>query len=215
MGNDTAIFDQVFAGIPDEALASTVISLVISFLFIAFFSYRLLKLEIVFSGISLGFSVGHDVIGAAIGDSIEGFNVSVVLGIICAILFALLAVKVYKALIYLCGGMIGASIGLMFPMLVLEAFIDSAIIPIIVGIVCAIALAVPFAKLFYKKIFKPLYIITASLVGMIYASMLVAYLILGDDASVLAVSAIIGLILAIPAMIFQFKINKGRTLDDK
>ena len=215
MGNDTNIFDQLFAGVPDELLISTVASLIISFLFIALFSYRLLKLEIVLSGISLGFTFGHDTLGMLIGESIEGFNASIVLGIVCAILFALLAIKVYKALIYLCGGIVGASIGLMFPMLLLEAFIDSAIIPIIVGIVCAIALAVPFAKLFYKKIFKPLYIITASLVGMIYASMLVAYLILGDDASVLAVSAIIGLILAIPAMIFQFKINKGRTLDDK
>ena len=214
MGNDTNIFDQLFAGVPDELLFSTVAGMIISCLFMAFFSYKLLKLEIVFSGISLGFSFGHDVLGMAIGESIEGFNVSIVLGIVCAILFALLSIKVYKAFIYLYGGIIGASIGLMFPMLVLEAFLDSAIIPVIVGIVCAIALAVPFAKLFYKKIFKPFYILASSLVGMMYTAMLVAYLIFGDDISVLAVSMIVGIILAIPAAIFQFKINKGRTLDD-
>ena len=215
MGNDTNIFDQLFAGIPDELLFSTVAGMIISCLFMAFFSYKLLKLEIVFSGISLGFSFGHDVLGMAIGESIEGFNVSIVLGIVCAILFALLAIKVYKALIYLYGGLIGALLGFAVPMALISAFVDFAIIPIIVGIVCAIAVAVPFAKLFYKKIFKPFYILASSFAGMMFTAMFAAYLILGnDDISVLAVSMLVGLILAIPAMIFQFKINKGRTLDD-
>ena len=214
MGNDTNIFDQLFAGVPDELLISTVAGMIISFLFVALFSYRLLKLEIVFSGISLGFTFGHDKLGMAIADSIEGFNAPVVLGIVCAILFALLAIKVYKALIYLYGGLLGAMLGFTIPMALISAFVDVAIIPILVGIVCAIALAVPFAKLFYKKIFKPFYILASSLVGMMYTAMLVAYLILGDDISVLAVSMIVGIILAIPAAIFQFKINKGRTLDD-
>ena len=208
MGSET-ILANTFEGVSSAAVIPTAIGSIIGFLLLAFFSFRFFKLSIVLIGAFLGFSFGSADLGMLVSDRIDSFDPSLVLGITCALVFAILAPKFYKLCIYLLGGIIGGAIGYMLTLNVLVA-LGSSVRIIIIPI--SLILAFFGAKLLYR-FFKPYLIISSSIIGSICAATLTATLIFGENEIVTGIFAILGLILSIVAMIAQFRMNRGRSLD--
>ena len=208
MGSET-ILANTFEGVSSAAVIPTAIGSIIGFLLLAFFSFRFFKLGIVLIGAFLGFSFGSADLGMLVSDRIDSFDPSLVLGITCALVFAILAPKFYKLCIYLLGGIIGGAIGYMLTLNVLVA-LGSSVRIIIIPI--SLILAFFGAKLLYR-FFKPYLIISSSIIGSICAATLTATLIFGENEIVTGIFAILGLILSIVAMIAQFRMNRGRSLD--
>ena len=181
-------------------------------LFVAFFGCRFLKLSITLEAIYLGYILGADVIGIAISDRFEGVDISNILGIILAILCGLIAVRLYKVMIYLIGAMFGGGIGFAIPYYLLLAFSIEESVAIIAGIVVAIILAIIFAKLMLS-FFKVLVILTTSFYGAYVASSAIAELAVGTESSLFTIVTILAtLVIGVFAMVAQFKINKDRPL---
>ena len=212
MGLETTGLEQLFETYSMDILIPTFIGLIIGFAFIAFFGYRFLKIEIILSAIFTGYDFGSRTLGLAVGDAVSGVDLGIILGIACAVVFALLSIKIYKWYIYFIGGLFGAIFVFAIGVSV-GAALGSETVGLIVGIILAVLIFVPAAKLFYK-IFKPFYIILTSVVGMVFSAIYVALLVFGIDESALSAAMLIGLALSIPAMIFQFRINRGRSFDD-
>lgn len=208
MGTET-ILANTFEGVPSAMVIPTAIGFIIGCLLAAFFSFRFFKLSIVLIGAFLGFSFGSEDLGMLVSDRIDGFNASLVLGIACALVFAILAPKFYKLCIYLLGGIIGGAIGYMLTLNVLVA-LGSSVRIIIIPI--SLILAFFGAKLLYR-FFKPYLIISSSLIGSICAATITATLIFGENEVVTGLFAVLGLILSMVAMRAQFRMNRGRSLD--
>ena len=189
------------------------IGAIIGALISAFFGFRLFKLSLIFSFATTGYALGYSLFGLVFGEGVEGlgFDGGIVVGLACAIILALLAVKLYKALVYSVGGMFGVLIGFVIPYFILEAF-NQQIIGIVLGLVCAAVLAILFAKGF-MKLMKPIIIIETALYGMAIACEAVAMLLTSDE-TVIGLASIAGLVLGIFAAKYQFKANEGRQLFD-
>lgn len=187
----------------------TLIASIILCLFSAFFSFRFLKLALVISAFYAGYTFGAETVGLGLKDLVPGFDISIIIGILCAIVFALIAVKIYKYFIYFFGGYIGFVIGLIATMLIF-GFEGPGLI---VGLVLSVVLAIFFAKLFYGKLFKPFYIACASFGGMVNAAIYTA-LIFSKDLEAMLLAMLVGFALGLPAMICQFRICKDVNTDD-
>ena len=212
MGGEMNVLEQMLSSIPQEVLIYTLIGAIIGCLFDALFGFRFIKLMIVLSALSSGYTFGTEELGIGVADIIPGFDISIVIGILCAVIFALLSLKFYKILVYILGGCLGVIFAIIIPSIIFSAAGLDAV-GAIVGIVLAIIVAVPSAKLFYGKIFKPYYILCTSFGGMMGAAMC-AVMIFTFDPSAIVAAMLVGLILGIPAAIYQFKTNSGRTIDD-
>ena len=193
-----------------ETLAEAQIYLIVAialYLLFAFLGFKLFKVELVITGAVLGYVLGWE-LSIYIGDAIPGVNVEMILAIACAILLALLAVKIYRALIYLCGALLGASIGYVIPCCI---FIELklGVVGVIVGAIFAVVLAIIGAKLF-MKFFKGYYIVASSIIGMVCAFDCLALLILPLGSPAADYMLILGLALSAVAMKVQFKMNKGK-----
>lgn len=208
MGSET-ILAETFEGIPGGMLIPFAIAFILGCLLAAFFSFRFFKLSIVLSGALLGFSFGTDDLGMIVSDRIDGVNTSLILGIACALVFAILAPKFYKLCIYLLGGITGGAIGYLLTLNILVALGSSVRI---ITIPIALIFAFFGAKLVYR-FFKPYLIISSSLVGSLCAATVLSILIFGDNEVMTGVFAIIGLLFSIVAMRAQFRMNRGRDLD--
>ena len=208
MGTET-ILANTFEGVPSAMVIPTAIGFIIGCLLAAFFSFRFFKLSIVLIGAFLGFSFGSEDLGMLVSDRIDGFNASLVLGIACALVFAILAPKFYKLCIYLLGGVLGGVIGFMLTRSILLA-LDTATVLIMIPV--ALVFAFFGAKLLYR-FFKPYLIISSSLIGSICAATITATLLFGENEVVTGLFAVLGLILSIVAMRAQFRMNRGRSLD--
>lgn len=207
---EQAITLQEYLGYATLAEAQAfLIGCIIGYLFVAFFSFKFVKVEIVLSGIVSGYVLGADTIAVALGDRIPA-SAGPILGIVLAIFFGLIAIKLYKAIIYLCGAVMGACIGYIIPYFLFLQF-ELDVVGIIVGVILAIVCAIIGAKLL-MKCFKPYYIVMTSLVGMVSALECLAMLIFPLDSPVALPMIIVGLVLSVFAMKAQFKMNKGKTL---
>lgn len=208
------IFNELLATLPAESHVPYLIGVVIGALISAFFGFRLFKLSVVLSFASFGFLLGNSVLGTALGDGVEGANVALILGIALAVVFGLIALKIYKAMIYLAGGMFGAVFGFIIPAMIFYAF-ELEIIGLIVGLVLAVVFAILCAKGF-MKIMKPLVIIDTAIGGMMLAFEALATIILGENVlGFIGIVYLVGLIAGIFAAKTQFKMNKGRELFEK
>ncbi len=213
MINETVTLEQLYASYSQEGVIAIIAGIIIGCLFVAFFGFRFIKIEIILSAALTGYEFGASNLGLAIGDTELGFDAGIILGIACAVIFGLLAIKIYKAYVYFLGGVFGVIVGLLVPILVLGMLEVPESVGVIAGIVAAVLLAVPAAKLFYK-LFKGFYIFSSSIIGMVFASAALSLLIFGENDMAVGVAVLIGVVLSVPAMIFQAKINAGRTLDD-
>ena len=214
MGSETANLQQAMGQFTTEEIISILPTLVLMGLFIALLSFRFFKIEVTLSALYFGYQFGAFTLGAAIGDSGAGFGASIILGAACAIIFGLLALKFYKALIFITGGLLGGILVFSIAEGVMSLIGIAETMPIvIVGAVCALALFVPFAKLFVKA-FKPFYIILSSWVGCIILTVSVGILFGVSSETVLGVLTVLSIVLAVFASRIQFKINRGRAAFD-
>lgn len=208
------VLNELLATLPAESLVPYLIGVVIGALISAFFGFRLFKLSVVLSFASFGFLLGNSVLGTALGDGVEGANVALILGIALAVVFGLIALKIYKAMIYFAGGMFGAVFGFIIPAMIFYAF-ELEIVGLIVGLVLAVVFAILCAKGF-MKIMKPLVIIDTAICGMMLAFEALATVILGENVlGFIGIVYLVGLIAGIFAAKTQFKMNKGRALFEK
>ena len=212
--------DSVIVSSPFEELISTdttplMIGLIIGLLFAAFFGFRFFRLSIAVSAAMSGYNFGASTLGILVEDYIDSFDARVVLGFVCAIVFAILAPIFYKAFIYFAGGFFGFALGTALISGIFTGFGLDAI-GTILGVIVGLVLVVPAAKLLYK-IFKPYLIFTTSLVGSFGATYLTAALIYGSSTERLINS--VGIILAVGAILFvvalitQIRMNRGRALN--
>ena len=211
MGSDTMTFEQILGNYSASELNYVFIGLIIGFLFAAFFGFRFFKLAVVLSCAASGYTFGAVTLGTALGDVSGGFDFTVILGIASAIIFALVSLKIYKAFIYLAGGLIGALLGFVIPYSVFLAF-GLETVGTVVGIILAIVLFILGARLMYR-IIKPYLIVSTSISGSFGACVVLALLLFGENTAMIGVFLACGLVLSIIAMLVQFRMNRGRTLD--
>ena len=147
---------------------------------------------------------------SALGDMPNVEIISIVLGIACAVIGGLVAVKLFKALIYFLGGMLGACLGFLLPYAILEA-LGQETIGIIVGIVVAIVFAVIGAKLMFR-FYKAIVIIDTAFTGASGMLSALAMLIAPGSDGIYTAVVIGTLILGVLFSRFQFKRNQGREL---
>ena len=178
-------------------------------MFSAFLGFKFLKLTLAISAFSVGYTFGAETLGLGLKDLVVGFDVSIVVGILCAIVFALIAVKIYKCFIYFFGGYFGFVIGLVATLLIFG--LEGA--GVIIGLVLSVVLAFLFAKLFYGKLFKPFYIFCTAFGGMINASIYTA-LIISEELEAMLIAMLVGVVLGLVAMICQFRICKDISTED-
>ena len=184
----------------------------IALVLLAFYSYRILKLELSISaaigGAYLGYLFAPNML-APLADTLpEGVDFAVIIGVACAILGWVLAWALHKLAVFLvgaAGGFYGGTIAFAFIALRFPdvEFLSSEIFCWIITIVCAILAGVIFLYLF-----KFLYIFITSFGGMIGAAYLLDISMFGYNAHepmylypTLAVGAVFGLI----AMVVQYK----------
>ena len=202
--------DQLLAQMPEGTQIPTLIGYIIGSLLIAFFGFRLFKLSVVLTTALAGFALGFGVFGTALGDMPNVEIISIVLGIACAIVGGLVAIKLFKAMIYFLGGMLGACLGFLLPYAILEA-LGQEIIGIIVGIVVAIVFAVIGAKLMFR-FYKAIVIIDTAFTGASGMLSALAMLIAPGSDGIYTAVVIGTLILGVLFSRFQFKRNQGREL---
>lgn len=205
---------EMLAMFPESSRGAVLIGAIIGALFSAFFGFRFFKLSLVVSFGCAGLVFGYSFFDLMLGDleAEFGFDVAFVIGILCAVILALLAVRIYKASVYLCGGMIGAALGFAIPYAILTA-LELETVGIIVGIVAAIILAIILGKGFMKMM-KPIIIIETSLNGMAIAFEAAAMLLVTNDV-IITVASVVGLLVGLLAIKAQVKMNEGRELFEK
>ena len=189
---------------------SYLLGAIIGSLFSAFFGCRFLKLTITITSAFAGYYLGSQVIGLAIADMFEGADIALALGIFFALLFGLLAARLYRGLIYLIGSLAGGAIGFVLPYYFLPTFGVSENVSILVGIGLAIVLAVIFAKLLLVLL-KVVIIIETSFGGALLASFYAFSAVIGYPEGMLGLICLgVSVVLGFVAMVTQFKMNKGR-----
>ena len=93
-------YEQIFSQLPDMYGQSFMIGIVLGCLFAAFFGCRFFKASLMIGAGFIGFSLGSSGLSLILGDAISE-GTALVLGIACALLFALIIVKLYKVCIKL------------------------------------------------------------------------------------------------------------------
>ena len=200
--------NELLSQIPENLLMPVIIGYLIGSLVAAFFGFRLFKLSVILSFSAMAFAAGYGIFTLAFGDNTELLAVGLVLGLACAVICGLIAVKLYKGLIYFFGGLIGVGIGFAVPYLILSD-LGYASIGLCVGIVLAIVLAVVGAKLMYRFL-KVIVIINSAFTGISGAVTALLMLVAPDNAFLNGISGFVILVFGIYATIIQFRHNKGR-----
>ncbi len=189
-----------------------VIGVCVVLVLLAFYSYRILRVELSASAAIGGGALGYLVIAPLVLSNIqglpEGIDFAAIIGIVCAILGWIIAWALHKLAIFLVGaggGFYAGSFVYLFVALKwpeVEFLQSSAFFWIVSGI---LALA---AGIIFVYLFKPLYILVTSVGGVTGAAYLLGASVFGAQvnevqylAPVLAVGAIFGTV----AAVVQFK----------
>ena len=193
---------------PDMNMTAFLIGAIVGALISAFFGFRLFKLSVVVSFGSLGFVLGCGLFSLAFPEGVEGisFDIGLIVGLALAVILGILAIKIYKGLVYFVGGMLGALLGFVIIFFVFDA-LELHLVGILLGIAVAVLLAILFAKGF-MKLMKVIVIIETALGGMALAFEAAATLIVANE-SVILVASFVGMLVGIFAAVYQFKANKG------
>lgn len=170
----------------------------------AFYGYTLFKKCLALFG-AVAFGVAGSVISASFLSeiSIPLVNIASIIGIVCAVIGAVLMIHVYKLAIFVvgaAGGYFAAQL-VIVPMLALEGTVA-----LVVSIVAAVIVAILALLLF-----KPLFILLTSVVLMVGVGAISAFALFVEPTVVfVAVTAVIGLIVGICAAKKQFADHKGK-----
>lgn len=180
---------------------------VILLTFLARYGYTIFKKCVSFVGAVafgyIGSSIVAPLVLGMLGLNIEIISLPTVIGIVFAIIGALLMIYVYKLAIFFVGAAIGYFVAqvILVPLLSLEGVIAiavSAVLAIVIGVIALL-------------LFKPLFIIITSVFGMIGAGALTSLVLFPDGGIIfLAVFAVIGLIIGIVYAKKQFEDHEGQ-----
>lgn len=172
-----------------------IVALVVS----AFFAMRMFKVYMCIIGtFSFGF-VGYTVASMLPLPEVEGINLVAVIGLVAALVGLIISPFLQRLVLFVGGAAAGYALGIFVASMIgtaapvneIVATIIAAIIALIVGgLTCAI--------------FKPMYIIITSLGGMAVVGVLVCTLVIGIDMTAVIVSLIVGAVIGIIPMIYQF-----------
>lgn len=200
--------NEYMALFPDMDMTGFLIGAIVGALISAFFGFRLFKFSVVVSFASFGFWLGYMPFSVAFPEGVEGvnFDIGLIVGLALAVILGILALKIYKGMIYLVGGMLGALLGFVIVFFVFDA-LELTIVGIVLGIAVAVLLAILFAKGF-MKLMKVVVILETAMGGMALAFEAAATLLVANESVILAAS-FVGFLVGIPAAVYQFKANKG------
>ena len=182
---------------------------VILLTFLARYGYTIFKKCVAFVGAVafgyIGSSIVAPLVLGMLGLEIPLVSLPTVIGIVFAILGAILMIYVYKLAVFCVGAAIGffAAQIILVPMLALEGMIALAVSGVLALVVGVIALL----------LFKPLFIIITSVFGMAAAGALTGLVLIpsaGEQLIILAVFAVIGVIIGIVYAKKQFEDHEGK-----
>lgn len=181
---------------------------------LAFYSYRILRLELAVSGAIGGGILGYTVIAPLVFSQIPnlpdiGIDYAALTGIVCTILGWVLAWALYKVAIFLLGAGAGFYGGMYIALYLMLKFPEQALFQneIFFWAVCGlIALA---AGLIFLFLFKFLYILTTSVGGMLGVAYLLGVSVFGasffNNPTYLYPTLAAGAVFGIVAMVVQYK----------
>ena len=183
--------------------ASIVIGLVL--LVFAFFSYKIYRTALILIGALgggiLGFNFVSPIIMNAMSEPEEW--IPLVVALVCGIVGIALILALRKLAIFIAGGFLGFLLGNYISVIIAATnpeFGEGAGKWVVV-IICAILVGILAGKMF-----RPVFIIATSLVGGLGGSMS----ILGGFGVEVMIALIVGLVIALVGMVFQFKTTTKR-----
>ncbi len=198
---NTANPAEILAPLLTDEMMPVLVGYIIGGLLLAFFGYKLLKIESMILGAALGFGLGYSLLGPLVTDLVQGVDLAIILGLACMVILALLAFKIYKALLVI----VGAAFGFSIPLIIMFAF---EVEPVIIYIVSAVIGVI--AGFLTLKLFKPIYIFSSSMYGMMLVFVSLSLLIFKDNVVALLIAELLGFGFGIFAMVKQFKMNSDK-----
>ena len=191
-------FDPII--IPDGVLSVPfLLGYIAGALLIAFFGIRLLKLTVMAAAGYAGFILGMNYIGPFLIEYIGDYSLPI--GIICAVVLAILAIGFFRFALKLMACIPCAGVGFLVPYIL----IPNQDVGLIVGIVLAV-IASAFLTKWVLKCFKLVLIIETSVMGGYFAAC--AFVMLLPVATTFVVPLIITIAIAASAFGVQYKMNK-------
>ena len=170
---------------------------------LAFYGYTLFKKFLpLFGAVAFGI-IGASIVAPLIPVTLPIVNLNAIVGIVLAVIGALLMIYAYKLAIFVIGAGIGFVVGyvVLAPMLSL-----SGVVALIVSGVLALIVAILSLRLF-----KPIFILVTSVVSLIAVGALGAFVVFAEPSIIfVAVLAVVGLIVGIFAAKKQFTDNAGQ-----
>lgn len=192
-------------GLISQYFFITLISAVILLIINAFYGYKIIKFTIIAeSSIGLGF-VGNSLLAPLIFQNPpERVNLAAIMGIVFAIAGALLAIFLFKLMLFINGAGIGAILGAFGCYLLSPDGVSTK--TWVIAVICSVG-AIVLGVLFIF-LFKPVYIIVTSVLGLSLAGFIISYVICPDVYVIFSViMTAIGFIAGIAASVFQFRKN--------
>ena len=189
-----------------------VLSSVVLLFILAFWGYKLLKACLAIAGAATFGIIGNTYLAPLLVPYTENsvpawINVSGIIGMVLAAIGALLMVKLFKLGIFAEGAALGYVLGSTATGIILtyvpnlEGFLSTPVGSIVVSCVLALILGVLFVLLF-----KHIFILVTSVGGLCAAGVLIGSCFVFElNPIILTVSAGIGVIVGICAMVYQYK----------
>ena len=197
---------QAIVNFIDKYFFITLISIALFLVFNAFFGYKIFKFAIIIeSSVGLGF-LSYAFVGPFFVKTVsEAVNVYAIFGIVGAILGIILAVFLFKIMLFLNGAALGGISCLSF--FYLFRF-DSVILSSTWFIITASVISAILIGLLFVFLFKPIYILITSVGGMTLAGFILSALICPKVLVILSIIfSAVGFIAGIVAAVYQFRRN--------
>lgn len=192
----------------NPALLAACFGAALACLVYALFGFKLLRISVVLMGAVTGYYVGAYQLPLFIGDAIKWDSQPIVLGSVCALTLAIMAVKLCKTVIFISSFFSAYTAGILLAVKLLNNLNGVSAFKNILTYVIAISYSIIVAYLICK-FFKHIYIAYCSIGGMIgFIFSLMIPLEAVKSGIILDISALlfgIGLLLGILAAIRQFK----------
>ena len=202
--NLSQIFGTYLAELSQAALIGVIVGLLIN----AFFGLKLLKLSIMFSAGYAGYAIGSNLLANYIADYVGDYTW--VVSIALAVIFAAIAVRLFKLMVTLVACLTCAGIGFVVPYFVATNFVDGSDVALTAGIIGAIVLAAICTK-WVVRFIKILIILESSFGSSIIAVYLAFNVFVGPQYNVVLV-LVAAIVLGVVAFAVQQKMNKNRDL---
>ena len=200
--------DQIVGSYLGELGQAAILGVIVGLLINAFFGLKLLKLSIMLSAGYVGYALGANLLANYIAEYVGDYTW--VVSIALAVIFAAIAIRLFKLMVTLVACLTCAGIGFVVPYFVATNFIDGSDVALTAGIIGAIVLAALCTKWLVRFI-KILIIFESSFGSSIVAVYLAFNFILGAQFNVV-LALVAAIVLGVVAFAVQKKMNKNRDL---